>query len=99
MDYGNGFLSALQGNYPELENEAQAITLALLKGKTAKLAGQKGGNGLWFLQKNIFNGFRGELFIRSGNTLVQVIKQEETQTLDERLPYSYGANVFFNLKY
>jgi hypothetical protein len=99
MDYGNGFLPILKKNYSTLQNSTQAIALALQKGKTARPTEQSGGNGLWYLQKNIFNGFRGELFIRSADTLVQVIQQDKIKTLHKNLPYNYGVNVYFRINY
>ncbi len=58
-----------------------------------------GGNGLVYLQKNIFNGFSGEIMIRSKDTLVSVDKKEEITLLKNNLPFKYGANIFINLKY
>jgi hypothetical protein len=70
-DFGIGFLQTIRHNYPKIATEAEAIKLALNENITGR-PNQRGGNGLLFLQKNIFNGFKGSLVIRSTNTLVNV---------------------------
>ena len=97
-DFGVGFLSTLKDNYPELENEEQAIDCAL-KAETTSRNPQKGGNGLFYLQGNIFNGFQGTLAIRSANTFVQVTERETIKVIENNLPFSLGANIFFTIKY
>jgi len=97
-DFGVGFLKTLQGNYPSLTSEKDAIELALQRNITGRPSG-KGGNGLVFLQNNIFNGFTGHLAIRSTNTLVEVIDIEKLNVIHENLPFQTGVNIFFSLKY
>lgn len=97
-DFGVGFLATLKNNYTGLKNEEQAINCALKKQTTSRNP-QKGGNGLFHLQKNIFNGFKGNLFIRSVDTIVQVNNIEQIEVIQNDLPFSFGANVLFTIKY
>jgi len=102
-DLGIGFLGTLKERYPDLTNETESIALALKANTSSRpknFANQySGGNGLFYLQKNIFNGLKGELYIRSTNTLLQITSLENFQILNSELPYKYGANIFFKLKY
>lgn len=97
-DFGVGFLETLKKNYPKLNNEKDAIELAI-KPKTTGRLNKMGGNGLVYLQKNIFNGFAGEIIIRSKNVLVSVKKEGEVCLLKDDIPFSYGANIFISIKY
>jgi len=97
-DFGIGFLQTLRHNYPDLTTEAEAIELALKANITGR-PNHRGGNGLLFLQKNIFNGFRRTLYIRSTNTLVQVKNFTKHEILTETLPFSRGATIYFNVYY
>lgn len=97
-DFGVGFLHTLRNNYPEISTEKEAIQLAL-KANTTGRPNQRGGNGLLFLQKNIFNGFKGTLSIRSTNTFGNVTDFETFELITERLPFTRGVNVYFSIKY
>lgn len=97
-DFGVGFLETLKNNYPQLKSEAEAIEVAI-KPKTTGRISKIGGNGLVYLQKNIFNGFSGEIAIRSKDSLVSVEKNGKINLLKNNLPFNYGANVFISLKY
>ena len=97
-DLGIGFLETLKRNYPEVSSEEEAIKLALKENTTGRIE-KRGGNGLLFLQNNIFNGFKGSLLIRSRDTLVAVKKHEEVKLLKNNLPFRNSTNIFINLKY
>ncbi len=97
-DFGVGFLDTLHFNYPKINNEAEAISLGIKKATTARIS-KKGGNGLILLQNNIFNGFNGELFIRSKNTLAKVSEKEEIQIINKNIPFSHGTAVSFLLNF
>jgi len=97
-DFGVGFLETLKKNYPETSNEEEAIKLALKENITSRIE-KRGGNGLLFLQNNIFNGFKGNLLIRSRDTLIEVKKHEEIKLLKNNLPFRNSTNIFINLKY
>lgn len=97
-DFGVGFLKTLKPNYHELRTEPQAVHLALMPNTTSRPT-HRGGNGLVYLRKNIFNGLRGSLKIRSRQSLVRVRSSGDVQLLREPLPYSCGANVGFRIKY
>lgn len=92
-DFGVGFLSTLQKNYPEITSQKEAIELALQPNITGR-SQRQGGNGLDYLKKNVFNGFHGRLDIRSGDTLYSA--REE---LSQNTPFLSGANIFFTLHY
>lgn len=102
-DIGVGFFETLKNKYSQINNEAEAIELAIQANTSSRpqdYQGQNtGGNGLFYLQKNIFNGLPGELYIRSRGTLLEVLDQKQTKLINSELPYSYGANVFFSLSY
>ena len=95
-DFGEGFCKSLLLNYPDLKTESEAIKLAIQPKVTGRLQ-KRGGNGLDFLQRNTFNGFKGNLFIRSGNTLVKISSYQNAETLNDNLKSTYGANVCFTL--
>lgn len=97
-DFGVGFLNTLIGNYPFLKIEADAIVFALKVNTTGRI-NKAGGNGLVYLQKNIFNSFAGNIMIRSGNTLTAIEKREEVRIINDNIPFDYGANVYINLNY
>lgn len=97
-DFGVGFMETLRKNYHELQSEAEAIELAIKPKVTGRL-NKMGGNGLVYLQKNIFNGFSGEIAIRSMDTIVSVKREGGIELLKSDLPFKYGANVFISLKY
>lgn len=97
-DFGVGFLNTLIGNYPFLKTEADAIAVALKANTTGRI-NKAGGNGLVYLQKNIFNGFAGNIMIRSKNVLVAIDKREQTKIISGKLPFNYGVNIFINLNY
>ncbi|MBK8870290.1 MAG: hypothetical protein IPN19_04360 [Elusimicrobia bacterium] len=97
-DFGVGFLRTLKSNYPKLPNEQAAIELALQPNTTSR-AGHRGGNGLYFLRKSVFNGLRGALSIRSSDTLAQIDPNGKTRLLASGLPFSFGTNVEFGIKY
>lgn len=97
-DFGVGFLSTLAENYPFLKTEGEAIAVALKANTTGRI-NKAGGNGLVYLQKNIFNGFAGNIMIRSKNVLVAVDKKEQTKIISDKLPLNYGVNIFINLNY
>jgi hypothetical protein len=102
-DIGVGFFETLKNKYPQIKNEAEAIALAIQANTSSRPQDYQGhntgGNGLFYLQKNIFNGLPGELYIRSRGTLVEVLDRKQTKLINSELPYSYGANVFFSLSY
>lgn len=102
-DIGVGFLETLKNKYPQIQNEADAIALAILPNTSSRPQDYQGhhagGNGLFYLQKNIFNGLPGELYIRSRGTLVEILDQKKTKLISSKLPYDYGAHVFFGLSY
>jgi len=102
-DIGIGFKKTLKLKYPELISERDAIKLAIkpnISSRPTDYKGQKmGGNGLYFLQKNIFNGLSGRLFIRSCNCFCEILSANQIQELESDLPFKYGANVFFELSY
>ncbi len=102
-DLGVGFKETLKLKYPEVQSETEAIQLAVQANTSSRpvdYKGQKmGGNGLYFLQKNIFNGLAGKLFIRSCNCFCEVLSVNQVKQLEIDLPYSYGANVLFKLSY
>ena len=102
-DIGVGFLETLKNKYPQINNEAEAITLAIQANTSSRPQDYQGhntgGNGLFYLQKNIFNGLQGSLYIRSRETLVEVLDQKKTKLINSKLAYGYGANVFFSLSY
>lgn len=97
-DAGVGFLRTLHRNYPALNNEADAITLALRSNTTGR-SNHRGGNGLVYLQKNVFNGFAGELCIRSKDTLMRVEGRDNAVLEKNDLPFDAGANIFFRIQY
>lgn len=97
-DFGIGFLQTIKHNYPKITTEAEAINLALKANVTGR-PNQKGGNGLLFLQKNVFNGFKGTLSIRSTNTLIIVTELNTTQTITEKLHFTRGVNICFSVEY
>lgn len=92
-DFGIGFLHTLQFNYPELTSEASAVIKALEPNVTGRPQ-KRGGNGLDYLQRNVFNGFRGSLFIRSKDKLINAQTKKEYET-----PLAVGASVLFTLHY
>lgn len=92
-DLGIGFLETLKSNYPTLSSQGESIALAIQPNITGRPQRQ-GGNGLDYLKKNVFNGFRGDLYIRSGDTLYSV--REE---VSQRTPFLSGVNIFFTLFY
>lgn len=61
----------LKNNFPNLKTEKDAINMALKPWITWRYE-KKWWNWLVFLQKNIFNWFRWELFIRSNNFIAQI---------------------------
>jgi hypothetical protein len=65
------FKGTLKNNFPDLETEKEALQIALKPWITWRYE-KKWWNWLVFLQKNIFNWFRWELFIRSNNFLAQI---------------------------
>ena len=97
-DFGVGFLQTIQHNFPKIVTEAGAVSLALKANITGR-PNQRGGNGLLFLQKNIFNGFKGMLSIRSTNTLVNVTDFNKCEIITEELPFSRGVNIYFSVQY
>lgn len=97
-DFGVGFLATLSANYPELNNNFEAIKLAFEKNVTAR-SPQRGGNGLNYLQQNVFNGFKGELLLRSGEALVNVDGKNNVALLNNDVKIGSGSNIFFSLKY
>lgn len=97
-DFGVGFLATLSANYPELNNNFEAIKLALEENVTAR-SPQRGGNGLIYLQQNVFNGFKGELLLRSGEALVSVKSRNNAVSLNNDVKINSGSNIFFSLKY
>ena len=96
-DFGIGFLGTLKHNYPDLKTEGEAILRALSPEVTGRDP-QRGGNGLNFLRENVFNGFKGELYIRSRNTLIAV-KNESAETPSLETSSFKGSGVFFSLVY
>ncbi|MDX1918206.1 MAG: hypothetical protein SFT81_03575 [Candidatus Caenarcaniphilales bacterium] len=96
-DFGGGFRNSLLANYPDLKDEKEAINSAIQPNLTGRPQ-RKGGNGLFYLQRETFNGFKGSLIIRSGNTISKVEKKLKTTPLNEKLPFNYGSNVFFSLQ-
>ena len=97
-DFGVGFKNTLLHNYPYLKNNFEAIKLALEKNVTSR-SPQRGGNGLTYLQQNIFNGFQGELLLRSGEALVTVSQKDNIVLSDNNVQINQGTNIFFSLKY
>ncbi len=97
-DFGVGFRATLLENYPELKNNFEAIKLAMEENVTSRFP-RRGGNGLNYLQKNIFNGFKGELLVRSGEALVNVRSQGDVELVDNNVQVGFGSNIFFSLKY
>jgi hypothetical protein len=102
-DIGIGFKQTLKLKYPDLSSELDAIKLAIkpnVSSRPTDYKGQKmGGNGLYYLQKNIFNGLSGRLFIRSCDCFCEILSANKIQELESDLPFKYGANVFFELSY
>lgn len=102
-DIGVGFFQTLKDKYPEIKNEAEAIELAIQANTSSRPQDYQGhntgGNGLFYLQKNIFNGIPGKLYIRSRGTLTEVLDRQQTKLISSELPYNYGANLFFTLNY
>jgi hypothetical protein len=96
-DTGVGFQQTLQRNYPQIKTEEDAIKIAIQKETTARNP-QKGGNGLILLQNNVFNGFKGKLFIRSQDTLMK-IEKTKTKLINKCLPFSRGSCVHFILHF
>lgn len=92
-DFWIGFLETLKGNYPSLDWQREAILHAIKPNITGRPQG-RGGNGLDYLKKNVFNGFRGELRIRSGDTVLSVAEETSQHT-----PFGAGANIIFTLHY
>jgi len=97
-DFGIGFLATLKKNYPQLENEEEAIKFALMPQTTGRI-NKMGGNGLVYLQKNVFNGFKGNITIRSNNTLVSIKSKETVELISNSIPFDFGTNVFISLNY
>ena len=98
LDFGVGFFETLKDNYPDIKTEHEAVHLAIQSNVTGRI-GKKGGNGLTYLQKNIFNGFAGELEIRSGNCLVRIEKSGSSRVIEDNLPFTFGAHVGFKIHY
>ncbi|MDQ7010100.1 MAG: hypothetical protein Q9M94_07475 [Candidatus Gracilibacteria bacterium] len=96
-DLGIGFKGTLKNNFPELDTEKDALQIALKPGITGRYE-NKGGNGLVFLQKNIFNGFKGELFIRSNNFIAKVDSFAEISEIRNDVKI-LGTMVKFDLFY
>ncbi len=86
-----------------IKSENEAIELAIKPNTSSRPLDYKqqnmGGNGLFFLQKNIFNGLKARLFIRPANCLCEVVASNQIKLLNDKLPYNYTANVFFELNY
>ena len=70
-DLGIWFSNTLKNNYPLLRTEKECIENALKPWITWRYQ-NKWWNWLVYLQKNIFNWFDWELYIRSNNLLVKV---------------------------
>ena len=102
-DIGVGFFRTLKNKYPQINSEAEAIELAIQANTSSRPQDYQGhntgGNGLFYLQKNIFNGIPGKLYIRSRGTLTEVLDQKQTKLISSELPYNYGVNLFFTLNY
>jgi len=96
-DFGVGFLQTLHENYPKLSSEAEAISLAIQPNITGRIQ-KRGGNGLDYLRKNVFNGFQGSLQIRSGNTLLSITSKSVSKNR-QIPPFLLGANIFFTINY
>lgn len=97
-DFGVGFYETLHSNYPEIKDESDAISLGIRKATTARNP-QKGGNGLILLQKNVFNGFNGELFIRSKNVLAKISQEEKLEIINKEIPFNHGSSVSFLINF
>jgi hypothetical protein len=95
-DFGGGFLESLKTNYPELKDEKEAIEIALRQRVTGR-PNRKGGNGLYYLSNKVFNGFNGELFIRSGSVAIKSGKLIPTSVLRTCSGIS-GSTVTFTLR-
>ena len=93
-DLGVGFFKTLHNNYPHIKTEEEAIAHALRPDVTGR-ENKKGGNGLTYLKKNVFNGFKGDLYIRSLNTFFSVKTEENIKTSF----LQKGSGVFFSLFY
>lgn len=102
-DLGQGFLKTLEKKFPELKTEEEAIKLAIQANTSSRPpshTGQKmGGNGLFYLQKNIFNGLNGDLYIRSRGCLMKINSYGNASLVNSELGYNYGAMLSFSLKY
>jgi len=70
-DLGTWFKNTLKNNFPDLKTEKEAVWIALKPWITWRYE-KKWWNWLVFLQKNIFNWFKWELFIRSNNFLAKI---------------------------
>ncbi|MFM7458038.1 MAG: hypothetical protein ACKO3R_05195 [bacterium] len=102
-DLGVGFKETLKLKHPEIQSEIEAVELAIQANTSSRPVDYKGqrmgGNGLYFLQKNIFNGLAGKLFIRSCGDFCEILSANQVQQLANSLPYTYGTNIFFELSY
>lgn len=102
-DLGVGFKETLKTKYPQIKSELEAIQLAIKANVSSRAPDYKGqnmgGNGLYFLQKNIFNGLADRLFIRSCDSFCEVLDSTQIKELETGLPYRHGANIFFELSY
>lgn len=65
------FKNTLKNNFPELKTEKEALEIAIKPWITWRYE-NKWWNWLVFLQRNVFNWFKWELFIRSNNFFAKV---------------------------
>lgn len=79
-DTGIGFLGSLNARFPDLKNDVGAILWGLA-GNTGRID-EKRGNGLKTIRSWTIDNFRGNIYIHSGNGLVEIdengIKSRET---------------------
>jgi len=91
------FRGTLKVNYPWLIEEKEYIEIALKPWITWRYQ-NKWWNWLVYLQKNIFNWFNWELFIRSNDTLTKVESFWKLQVLQNKLDMTW-VSINFNLFY
>lgn len=89
--------NTLKDNYPWLKTDAEYIEIALKPWVTGRYQ-NKWWNWLVYLQKNIFNGFKWELVIRSNNSLVKVQDFWKIQEIDSEIAMT-GTCIYFSLFY
>lgn len=100
-DVGIGIKEHLEQAYPSLENDEEAIKLAIQPEKSGTFndnspykTGNNAGMGL-FLSSNIIKNLKGELYILSGNGLVHISPTDMTsRTLKN---YWKGTLVFLSI--